>query len=101
MLRVLALSSFLVLGTLSWATLQQKPAQPAGTAEEPPVVTLKGRVIDLGCWLAEGELAGEHAECAVTCLQNGATAGFRTADTTYVVLRDPMLSQLLSKFSQI
>ena len=63
---------------------QEKPA-------EPPVVTLKGQVIDLACYLAlNGAQGGEHQPCAEACVKAGSTTGFKTADKTYVIIRDPM-----------
>ena len=68
----------------------EKPAQEKQEKKEEPVVTLKGQVIDFACYFANNVTGGDHQQCAETCLKNGATAGFKTKDKTYVVIRDPM-----------
>lgn len=46
-----------------------------GIARAEEAVTVKGEVLDLSCYLAEGEKGPEHKSCAVMCAQRGLPLG--------------------------
>lgn len=49
-------------------------------------VTVKGEILDMGCFVSRG-LAGQlHRECATKCLANGVPVGLITADSTVYFL---------------
>ena len=50
------------------------------------IVTIKGEILDMGCFISRG-LAGQvHRECATKCLANGVPVGLVTADSTVYYL---------------
>ncbi|MBI1850381.1 MAG: hypothetical protein HYR85_08570 [Planctomycetes bacterium] len=92
-----------VVGIATFSIAQEKKA-----ADKPAVVTMKGQVIDLACYLAKGALAGDHQGCAEACVKGGASTGFKTKDKTYLVIKDPMhqkdapdLSKFVNKDAEI
>lgn len=55
--------------------------------EAPASVTIKGEVLDLGCYLSHGASGEKHADCAVTCIESGLPVGLKGEDgKTYVVI---------------
>ena len=106
---IVPMVAFLAAGT--YAIAQDKPAEKKEQEkqeEKPPIVTLQGQVFDFACYFANGALAGDHQQCAEMCVKNGSTAGFKTKDKTYVVIRDPMhqkdapdLSKFINKDAEI
>lgn len=57
----------------------------AGGAPRKPV-TIRGEILDMGCFVSRG-LAGQvHRECATKCLMNGVPVGLVTADSTVYFL---------------
>jgi hypothetical protein len=87
--RALALTSLLCILGITWspAGAQTGAAQP-GTGKAGPKKwsTVRGEVLDLGCYLAKG-LSGEiHRECALKCLGAGVPMGIITADSVVYVL---------------
>ncbi|MDE1976539.1 MAG: hypothetical protein KGI84_04680 [Elusimicrobia bacterium] len=57
------------------AGMSQDTMTPASS-----MTTLRGEVLDLNCYLAEGAHGPKHAMCARACLKKGAPAGLLTAD---------------------
>lgn len=50
-------------------------------------VTIKGEVVDIGCYVPEGSTGEDHAACAKMCIQNGNPAGILTSSgKLYVVV---------------
>jgi hypothetical protein len=52
--------------------------QPAKTAAK--TMTLKGEVVDLGCYLGHGARGADHKACATRCIANGMPFGLLTAE---------------------
>jgi hypothetical protein len=52
--------------------------QPAKAAAK--TVSLKGEVVDLGCYLGHGARGADHKSCATKCIANGMPFGLLTAD---------------------
>lgn len=48
-------------------------------AEKKPV-TLKGEIVDTGCYIAHGAMGEKHKDCASKCIANGMPMGLMTAD---------------------
>ncbi|MDE2291599.1 MAG: hypothetical protein KGL53_05905 [Elusimicrobia bacterium] len=66
-----------LLAAAAWA------AAPAG---EP--VSLRGEVLDMSCYAAQGAHGKKHAACAKACLLHGAPAGLLTEDGAVYLLVD-------------
>ena len=52
--------------------------QPAKAAAK--TMTLKGEVVDLGCYLGHGARGADHKSCATECIANGMPFGLLTAN---------------------
>jgi len=50
------------------------------------VVSMKGEVVDMHCYLTRGAKGSEHAGCGNACLARGVTAGFLSEDGKLYVL---------------
>jgi hypothetical protein len=53
---------------------------------EPKVMTLKGEIVDMGCYMGHGAKGPDHASCALRCIANGMPMGLLTADGTLYVM---------------
>lgn len=42
--------------------------------------TMKGELVDMGCYLGHGAMGEKHMECAAKCVANGMPMGLLTAD---------------------
>ncbi len=60
--------------------------------------SIKGEVIDIGCYVSKGEKGYGNASCVKSCLASGAPAGIKTDDgTIYLVVgADKSLKKSLS-----
>ena len=60
----------------------------AAFAEE--AKTIKGEVVDLSCYIPEGEKGDTHKDCAITCIKVGEPSGILEEKTgkIYVVVTD-------------
>ncbi|MEE8586632.1 MAG: hypothetical protein V3T83_17460 [Acidobacteriota bacterium] len=56
---------------------------------EGEVVTLKGEVIDLQCYLVHAEKGPDHAKCAEFCIKKGLPVGFLTEKGKLYLLLGP------------
>jgi hypothetical protein len=54
-----------------------KPATPKAEAKP---VTLKGEIVDMGCYLGHGAKGADHKACALKCIAGGMPMGLLTAD---------------------
>ena len=87
MKRALIIASLLgILGASSAADAQTGAAAGSGKAGPKKWSTIRGEVLDLGCFLAKG-LAGEvHRDCALRCIGAGVPMGIITADSVVYIL---------------
>ena len=63
------------------------------------IVTVKGEVVDLMCYLDHGAKGDKHAGCAKKCIESGGPVGLLTADNQlYLVIGDhkPLNEKLAS-----
>lgn len=49
-------------------------------------VTIKGEVVDSGCYLSHGAKGADHKECATKCISGGMPMGLLTADNKFYLL---------------
>ena len=61
-------------------------AKVASTSAAPKQVTLKGEIVDTGCFLAHGARGEKHKGCANKCIANGMPMGLLTSDGTLYLL---------------
>lgn len=61
-----------------------------GLAFSEEVKTIKGEVVDLSCYIAEGEKGDTHKDCAIACIKAGEPAGILEEKTgkVYLVVTD-------------
>lgn len=87
MKRALILASLLGFLSATWITASAQTRAPAAGKGGPKKwSTIRGEVLDLGCYLAKG-LAGEvHRDCALRCIAAGVPMGIITADSVVYVL---------------
>jgi hypothetical protein len=55
--------------------------------QDKEVVTVKGEVLDMACYLDSGKSGPKHAECARTCIESGTPVGLKAEDgKVYLVI---------------
>ena len=85
----LGLLAALLAAGCEGAPPERVPPRHAQNATLPPeVVTLRGEVVALGCYLRQGARGPEHRPCAAACLKRGMPAGLLT-DTGELLLLLP------------
>ena len=86
MKRVLAV--LVVVAALGFA-VSAIPALAKGTAKTAAAagpVTLKGEIVDCGCYLSKGAKGEDHKECAQKCISGGMPMGLLTGDNRFYLL---------------
>jgi len=58
----------------------------SGNDQVAQTATVRGEVIDLGCYLDNGQLGSGHANCARKCIEAGRPVGIRTKPGQIYVL---------------
>ena len=53
-------------------------------AEKKPV-TLKGEIVDTGCYIGNGAMGEKHKDCATKCIANGMPMGLLSGKTLYLI----------------
>ncbi|MBI3566454.1 MAG: hypothetical protein HY079_14770 [Elusimicrobia bacterium] len=56
-------------------------AAPAGKS-----TTMTGELVDLGCYLSHGGAGAKHAQCAKSCVKDGAPLGLATKTGLFLVV---------------
>ena len=91
-LLALAAAGLLTVSRIAFAQhdMHHSASAPASAAASAPAarapMTLKGEVIDLGCYLGHGAKGAGHAKCAHMCADKGMPIGLLTADGTLYLL---------------
>jgi hypothetical protein len=71
-----------VIAAISVVTLSVAAAE-----QDKEVVTIKGEVLDMVCYLDHGASGEKHAQCARTCIEGGTPVGLKGEDgKTYIVI---------------
>ncbi len=77
-------TSTLILTATVLFAIAPTPASRADEKAEPPAkaqpVTIKGEVLDLGCYLDHGASGPKHADCAQECIESGVPVGLLGED---------------------
>ena len=90
MRRLIALSAVVALLALSAAAYAACGAAKAAAGKAAPAAsTLKGELVDTGCYIGHEAKGEKHVSCASKCIANGMPMGILTADgTLYLITRD-------------
>jgi hypothetical protein len=85
------MKKFIVTLTVSFAVIAAVAgARQGGSAKAasaaPKQVTLRGEIVDTGCYLAHGARGEKHKGCANKCIANGMPMGLLTADGALYLL---------------
>lgn len=59
--------------------------EKADKAKEPEVQTLKGEIVDTGCYLGHGAMGADHKGCALKCIAGGMPMGLLVEDDVYLL----------------
>ncbi len=67
---------------------QEKAAAPAKTETKaaPASVTLRGEIVDAGCYIPQGAMGEKHKSCATKCIAAGQPMGLLTSDGALYLL---------------
>ncbi len=57
-----------------------------GMKAAPKPVTLKGELVDMGCYVSHGAMGEKHKDCATKCVAGGMPMGLLTSDNKLYVL---------------
>lgn len=57
-----------------------------GDEMEGKPVKITGEVVDLACYLGDGDRGPKHQACAQKCIESGLPVGIKTADALYLVI---------------
>jgi hypothetical protein len=58
-------------------------AQESKSEKKPQ--TIKGEIVDMGCYTAHGAMGEKHKECATTCIAKGMPMGLLSGKTLYLL----------------
>ena len=50
------------------------------------VQKITGEVVDLACYLGDGDRGAKHQQCAQKCIESGLPVGIKTASALYLVI---------------
>lgn len=102
-IKIAALIFFAVLSTAAMTQAQQMKSMKGMSgmhmdmATTGKTTTLKGEVVDLGCYLTKGLHGKSHAECATKCIRSGLPVGILSNGRVYIAMtanREPANSLL-------
>jgi hypothetical protein len=79
-----ALSAVLMFAALSFAVSALSAEKMEMQAEKKPM-TLKGELVDTGCYIGHGAMGEKHKECATKCIANGMPMGLLSGKTLYLI----------------
>ncbi len=57
-----------------------------GDEAEGKPAKITGEVVDLACYLGDGDRGAKHQACAQKCIESGLPVGIKTADALYLVI---------------
>jgi hypothetical protein len=78
------LSVVLMLAAVSFAVNVMSAEKMEMKAEKKPV-TLKGELVDTGCYIEHGAMGGKHKECATKCIAGGMPMGLLSGKMLYLI----------------
>jgi hypothetical protein len=82
--------SLVLLGALVFAVTaiadSKDMKEMKGMKEAPKPVTIKGELVDMGCYVSHGARGEKHKDCATKCVAGGMPMGLLTADNKLYIL---------------
>ena len=89
--------SFIVSSGLAWSHEGHDAEHGAGGKE----ITVKGELVDMGCYMAHGGTGSKHGDCAKMCVLGGSPLGLLTSDgAVYLLVEDHSSAKAKKPFSQ-
>ena len=61
-------------------------AKETKAAKAPKSMTIKGELVDMGCYVSHGAMGEKHKDCATKCVAGGMPMGLLTADNKLYLL---------------
>jgi hypothetical protein len=84
------LGSLFLVGALAFAVVaiaENKEAKDTkAAAKASKTMTLKGELVDMGCYVSHGAMGEKHKDCATKCVAGGMPMGLLTADNKLYLL---------------
>ena len=77
MKRVLSLAALAATVLFAAAALAEEKTEMKA---EKKAVTIKGEIVDTGCYISHGAMGEKHKKCATTCIAGGMPMGLLTTD---------------------
>ena len=75
-----------VIVAIAIAVIAVNAFAQGGTKAAPKSTTIKGELVDLGCFMGHEARGAKHKECATKCIAGGMPMGILTADGKLYVL---------------
>ena len=75
---VLAIAALVAVNAIAAETKSEMKA-------EKKAVTLKGELVDTGCYIEHGAMGEKHKECATKCISGGMPMGLLSGKTLYLI----------------
>ncbi len=84
------MKGFVVMMTVAGLAVWGLAVEAMESKGKPEVkTTLKGEIVDMGCFMGHGARGEKHKECALKCVANGMPMGLLAADgRLYVITLD-------------
>jgi len=80
------LGSLVLIGALAFAVAAIADTKEMKAKAAPKAVTLKGELVDMGCYVSHGAMGEKHKDCATKCVAGGMPMGLLTSDNKLYVL---------------
>ncbi len=75
------------LSTLAFAHEGMDMSKGAASSSTPEMVTVKGEVLDMACYMDHAAMGEKHASCAKTCIESGLPVGLKADNgKTYLLI---------------
>jgi len=82
MKRVMSIALIVAAALFAMNALAQEKSE--SKSEKKPQ-TIKGEIVDMGCYTAHGAMGEKHKECATTCIAKGMPMGLLSGKTLYLL----------------
>lgn len=81
---LLTVAMLFAVNALSQEKMDMKGVKMDMKAEKKPV-TIKGELVDMGCYIERGAMGAKHKECAEKCIAGGMPMGLLSGKTLYLI----------------
>src|SRR5205814_7928585 len=80
------LGTLVLVGALAFAVVAVASESAKTAKAAPKPVTLKGELVDMGCYVSHEAKGEKHKDCATKCVAGGMPMGLLTADNKLYLL---------------